>query len=58
VADAVIEAENPHFHRHKDGSFPIATPKAPAEESEPLHRLLPHHHYISEAIRKHDLAKE
>lgn len=43
----IMQGENPHFHRHKDGLFHIATPKTPEEESEPLHRLLPHHHYIS-----------
>ena len=43
----IMQGDNPHFHRHKDGSFHISTPKSQAEESEPLRRLLPNQHYIS-----------
>jgi TnpA family transposase len=43
----IVQGANPHFHRHKDGSFHLSTPKTQMEEREPLHRLLPHQHYIS-----------
>jgi TnpA family transposase len=42
-----MQGDNPYFHRHKDGSFHLSTPKTEAEESEPLRRLLPNQHYIS-----------
>jgi hypothetical protein len=42
----IVQGENPHFHRHKDGSFHLSTPKTQAEEREPLRRLLPNQHYI------------
>ena len=43
----IMQGGNPHFHRHKDGSFHISTPKTQAEESETLRRLLPNQNYIS-----------
>ena len=39
--------DTPHFHRHRDGSFHLSTPKTEDEESEPLSRLLPNRDYIS-----------
>jgi hypothetical protein len=42
-----MQGANPHFHRHKDGSFHLSTPKTQVKDSEPVHRLLPHQHYIS-----------
>ena len=43
----LMQGANPHFHRHKDGSFHLSTPKTEDEESEPLRRLLPNRDYIS-----------
>src|SRR5262245_957910 len=43
----LVQGDNPHFHRHKDGAFHLSTPQTQAEESEPLRRLLPNQHYIS-----------
>ncbi len=42
-----MQGANPHFHRHKDGSFHLATPKTESDESEPLSRLWPNRDYIS-----------
>jgi len=43
----IVQEANPHFHRHKDGSFHLSTPKTQAEDNEPLRHLLPTQHYIS-----------
>jgi TnpA family transposase len=43
----IVQGDNPHVHRHKDGAFHLSTPATQAEESEPLRRLLPNQHYIS-----------
>ena len=43
----LMQGANPHFHRHRDGSFHLSTPKTEAEESAPLSRLLPNRDYIS-----------
>jgi TnpA family transposase len=43
----IMQGDNPDFHRHKDGSFHLSTPKTQVEEMEPLRRLLPNQHYIS-----------
>jgi len=43
----LMQGANPHFHRHKDGSFHLATPKTESDESEPLSRLWPNRDYIS-----------
>ena len=43
----IVQEANPYFHRHKDGSFHLSTPKTQAEDNEPLRHLLPKEHYIS-----------
>jgi TnpA family transposase len=43
----LIQGANPYFHRHKDGSFHLSTPKTQADDREPLRTLLPREHYIS-----------
>lgn len=39
----ITQGANPHFHRHKDGSFHLSTPKTQTEDSEALRHLLPNH---------------
>jgi hypothetical protein len=43
----LTQGANPYFHRHKDRSFHLSTPKTQADDSDPLCALLPHQHYIS-----------
>jgi TnpA family transposase len=43
----IVQGANPHFHRHKGGSFHLSTPKMQTEDSEALRHLLPNHRYIS-----------
>ena len=43
----LTQGANPYFHRHKDRSFHLSTPKTQADDSDPLRTLLPHQHYIS-----------
>lgn len=43
----LLEGDNPHLHVRKDGTFHVATPKAEAEDAEPLRALFPKHRYIS-----------
>jgi TnpA family transposase len=43
----IVQGTNPHFHRHKDGSFHLSTPQTQMADSEPLRHLLPSQRYIS-----------
>ena len=43
----LTQGANPYFHRHKDRSFHLSTPKTQADDSDPLRAFLPHQHYIS-----------
>ncbi|MBI1928948.1 Tn3 family transposase [Candidatus Poribacteria bacterium] len=43
----ILTGKNPHVHFRKDDSFYVSTPKAEAEESEPLVGVLPKRRYIS-----------
>jgi TnpA family transposase len=43
----LLQGANPHFHRHKDRSFHLSTPATQADDSAPLHALLPTQPYIS-----------
>lgn len=45
--DHLLQGANPHFHRHKDHSFHLSTPKTQADDHDPLRTILPHPHYIS-----------
>lgn len=45
--DHLLQGANPHFHRHKDPSFHLSTPKTQADDHDSLRTILPHPHYIS-----------
>jgi len=43
----IAQGANPHFHRHKDGTFHLSTPPTQGEAEEPLRRFWPTQHDIS-----------